>query len=615
MPTQSSATATLRRIASYYQGDGCAMFDLLIRTISQGLQAFLPVAAAWVWFRRAGRSDAVDGLKVSARAAIPATVVATHLFQQTNRQALWEAALAAGALLLAIWFARAVWRGVPAADPAATAPSSAFRLTVAAGATLIVVRQTMEIGVPFAASLQLRAAEPLLAVTGGVVIAISLGAVWLAIGPGLRNSAVEKATRVFAVLFGAQAAMYLLHESAEAQLLPWSEILHAATEPYGPDGIYGQYISVLLFLVPVAVAAAAPSFAKATAGKRPDDAERSDTATPMPTVLARIGFGIAVLLMAGIQLISVATREASDSSLPAAKHELAAIAGAPHLVFRHTAADPNYGRLSLAPLDGADSRHRAAAALGCRRIGYAGGRGICLAADRGLFTTYSIVFFDGALTTTATAKLQGSPSRTRVSPDGRVGAVTVFALGSPHDYKDAAFSTRTTIHDMATGTELGELEQFTTWRDGKRIKSVDFNFWGVTFARDSNIFYATLRTAGTTYLVRGDLALRSLTVVRDNVECPALSPDNRLVAFKKRIGPPDAPWRLYVLDLATLTEQPITAETRSIDDQLEWLDDGHVLYGAPSANRPSSHDVWVAPLNGGAARIFLPDAESPIVVR
>jgi hypothetical protein len=591
------------------------MFDLLIRTISQGLQAFLPVAFAWVWFRRAGRSDAFDGLKRSTLAAIPATVAATYLFQQTNRQALWEAALAAGALLLAIWFTRAVWRGVPAADPAAAAPSRAFRRAVAAGATLIVVRQTMEIGVPFAASLQVRAAEPLLAVTGGAVIAIALSAVWLTIGSGLRNSAVEKGTRVFAVLFAAQAAMYLLHESAEARLLPWSEGLHVATEPYGPDGIYGQYISVLLFLVPIAVAAAVPTFARATAGKRPGDAERSDTATPMPTVLARIGFGIAVLLMAGIQLISVATREAPDSSLPAPAHELAAIAGAPHLVFRHTAADPNYGRLSLTPLDVADSRRRAAATLGCERVGYAGGRGICLAADRGLFTSYRIVFFDSALNTTGIAKLQGTPSRTRVSPDGRVGAVTVFALGGPHDYKNAAFSTRTTIHDMAAGTELAELEQFTTWRDGKRIKAADFNFWGVTFARDSNVFYATLRTAGTTYLVRGDLALRSLAVLRDNVECPALSPDNRLIAFKKRIGPPDAPWRLYVLDLATLTERPIAGETRSIDDQLEWLDDGHVLYGAPSANRPSSHDVWVAPLDGGAARIFLPDAESPIVVR
>ena len=138
----------------------------------------------------------------------------------------------------------------------------------------------------------------------------------------------------------------------------------------------------------------------------------------------------------------------------------------------------------------------------------------------------------------------------------------------------------------------------------------------MTFARDSNVFYATLRTAGTTYLVRGDLGLRNLTVLRDNVECPALSPDNRLIAFKKRIGPADAPWRFYVLDLATLTERPIAAETRSIDDQLEWLDDTHVLYAAPRAGRPSNRDVWVAPVDGsGPARIFLPDAESPIVVR
>ncbi len=64
-----------------------------------------------------------------------------------------------------------------------------------------------------------------------------------------------------------------------------------------------------------------------------------------------------------------------------------------------------------------------------------------------------------------------------------------------------------------------------------------------------------------------------------------------------------------------MTERPIAAETRSIDDQLEWLDNAHVLYGVPSADRPSSHDVWVAPIDGGAARIFLPDAESPIVVR
>ena len=226
------------------------------------------------------------------------------------------------------------------------------------------------------------------------------------------------------------------------------------------------------------------------------------------------------------------------------------------------------------------------------------------------------MFFDRALKATHTITLAGSPSRTRVSLDGRVGAITVFVSGLAHGYAGSAFSTKTTILDMATGDELGDLEQFTTWRNGSRFKAADFNFWGVTFARDGNVFYATLQTAGTTYLVRGDLGLRKLTVLRDNVECPSLSPDNRQIAFKKKVGSGLAPWRLYVLDLATLTDRPIAAETRAIDDQLEWLDDGHVLYAAPRPKQPATRDVWVVPVDSSApARVFMPEAESPIVVR
>jgi hypothetical protein len=112
---------------------------------------------------------------------------------------------------------------------------------------------------------------------------------------------------------------------------------------------------------------------------------------------------------------------------------------------------------------------------------------------------------------------------------------------------------------MSSGDVIGELEQFSTWRDGARFKAVDFNFWGVTFASDPNTFYATLRTAGSTYLVRGDLALRRLTVLHDNVECPSISPDNRLLAFESASVRDD--WRLAV-DLQTMTERLIAAETR-----------------------------------------------------
>jgi hypothetical protein len=192
----------------------------------------------------------------------------------------------------------------------------------------------------------------------------------------------------------------------------------------------------------------------------------------------------------------------------------------------------------------------------------------------------------------------------------------VFVTGQAHGYADSSFSTKTILLDMASGEVLGDLEQFTTWRDGRRFKAADFNFWGVTFAHDSNTFYATLQTAGQTYLVRGDLGLRKLTVLHENVECPSLSPNNRLIAFKKKVGSNLSRWRLYVLELGTMKERAILAETRSVDDQIEWVDDSHVLYATPRSSQTAVTDVWVAPVEGSEpAGVFLPQAESPVVVR
>ena len=291
--------------------------------------------------------------------------------------------------------------------------------------------------------------------------------------------------------------------------------------------------------------------------------------------------------------------------------EIDAMLARPHVLFRETAPGASFGRLSVAPLDHLDTR--LPTDLSCARVSFARDKGLCLRVERGVFNRYFAVLLDGRLNAGASIKLQGLPSRTRASSDGRVAAVTVFVVGD--DYASASFSTRTTMVDLSSGDEIGELEQFATWRNGARFRAVDFNFWGVTFAGDGNTFYASLRTAGTTYLVRGELALRKLTVLRDHVECPSLSPDNRLLAYKKRVGPSPDSWRLHVLDLAANAERIVAAETRYIDDQVEWLDNAHLLYAIPRRTTAIS-DVWVAPIDGSApAQIFLPQAESPIVIR
>ena len=58
-------------------------------------------------------------------------------------------------------------------------------------------------------------------------------------------------TAVFLLVFVVQLLIYGFHELAEANVLPNSEALHWATEPYGPDGVYGQYLTYLLVALPL----------------------------------------------------------------------------------------------------------------------------------------------------------------------------------------------------------------------------------------------------------------------------------------------------------------------------------------------------------------------------
>ena len=74
-------------------------------------------------------------------------------------------------------------------------------------------------------------------------------------------------------------------------------------------------------------------------------------------------------------------------------------------------------------------------------------------------------------------------------------------------------------------------------------------------------------------------------------------------------------WRLHVLDLATMTTRLLRSETRYVDDQAEWFDDGHVLYAIQRQSSAVS-DVWMAAVDDGEApRLYLSEASSPAVVR
>jgi WD40-like Beta Propeller Repeat len=215
---------------------------------------------------------------------------------------------------------------------------------------------------------------------------------------------------------------------------------------------------------------------------------------------------------------------------------------------------------------------------------------------------------DAQLTSKREIPLVGLPNRARVSASGRMLAWTVFVTGD--SYNGGLFSTRAGILDTATGDLAGTLEDYAVTLDGKPYQAADLNFWGVTFTRDDRHFYATMSTAGHRYLVAGDFAAHTVAALRENVECPSVSPDGTRVAFKSAVdGDPAKGWRLSVLDLAA-SKVTALAETRSVDDQPAWLDDHTIGYGVPRG--PGHADIWSVPADGsGPPRLLVPEAESP----
>jgi hypothetical protein len=315
---------------------------------------------------------------------------------------------------------------------------------------------------------------------------------------------------------------------------------------------------------------------------------------------------VACVLTAGAAIASAMLRAGPGTASAGVGSALvAARESARPVVLYRSLAPGSRDQVAIAPVDRAGKASMSS--LRCERVYFGSGSGLCVARGGGFAAGYKARIFGSDLRVRHELDLEGVPSRARVSRDGRLGSVTMFVTG--HAYATAgSFSTQTTLIDLRSGSRIADLEDFTVSRRGRVIAADDMNFWGVTFAADGDTFFATMATGGKTYLVRGSVRGRTMRTLKENVECPSLSPDGTRIAYKKRVGARDVPWRLTVLDLATMRETPL-AEPQGLDDQAEWLDDGQVAYGLDG-------EVRVVPADGsGAPRRLRADADSPAVVR
>ena len=236
------------------------MYPAFIITLREGLEAFLIVAISLAYLRKTGRTQLVPAVHWGIGISILISMGAAYLFNKASNQALWEGVLALVAAALVATLIVHMWRHAKRMkreieerleSSAAKLGAKAF-LGVFLFTCLMITREGMETALLMGTLIAQRTTTDIIAGAAlGVVVAAGIAALWSRYGHRVNLALFFQVTAVFLAVFVVQLLIYGLHELTEANLFPGSEPLHWATEPYGPDGRYGQFLTYLLVLLPL----------------------------------------------------------------------------------------------------------------------------------------------------------------------------------------------------------------------------------------------------------------------------------------------------------------------------------------------------------------------------
>jgi high-affinity iron transporter len=241
-------------------------------TLREGLEAFLIVAISLAYLKKTGRQHLASAVRLGIVISIAVSVGAGLLLQEVRNQSLWESVLALVAAVSVTTLIVHMWRTgrrmrkniegrleLSAEKTGAAAFAGVLGFTV-----LMITREGMETALLMHSLLvQVQIPMVVAGAAGGTLAAATVAWLWSRYGHRVNLSRFFQVTAIFLFVFVVQLLIYSFHELMEANVgIPNSEALHWATEPYGPDGRYGQLLSYMLVLLPVGWLALSSLFAR-----------------------------------------------------------------------------------------------------------------------------------------------------------------------------------------------------------------------------------------------------------------------------------------------------------------------------------------------------------------
>jgi high-affinity iron transporter len=236
------------------------MLQAFVITLREGLEAFLIVAISLAYLRKSQRAELIPAVHWGIGVSVLLSIGAAMLFYRAANQALWEGILAIAAAISVASLTMHMWRTAKRLRQDIEGHLKAS--TMKAGAAgfagvflftlLMITREGMETALLMGTLLfQIKALDVIVGAVAGVVLAAFVASLWSRYGYRVNLALFFQVTAVFLMVFVVQLMIYGFHELTEANIFPYSEPLHIATEPYGPDGLYGRYLTYLLVLLPM----------------------------------------------------------------------------------------------------------------------------------------------------------------------------------------------------------------------------------------------------------------------------------------------------------------------------------------------------------------------------
>ncbi len=250
------------------------MLQSFIIVLREGFESFLLVAVIFSYLRRTNQRQLTSAVYVAIVAALGLSGALGYLLFQMQtgndvveryfgagvagflgNEALREAVLGSIAIVMVASLVIYMWRTGPQlkqkmeerlGEVSSGRSSWMAYLGIFLFTALTISREGMETALML---LQVRTPRLVWGALLGLVAAGSMAWAWGRFGHLINVKRFFQVTGIFLLLFMAQVAIYTFHEFAEAGVLPNSEALHTATEKFSPEGLYGQWFSLVMVAV------------------------------------------------------------------------------------------------------------------------------------------------------------------------------------------------------------------------------------------------------------------------------------------------------------------------------------------------------------------------------